>query len=76
MYYVHAGTCKLFIPQGFGNVGFHSCHYLCDSGAKLVGVMEKDGSIVNREDGIDPNALEDYKQVCHPTILGISVHVQ
>ena len=27
--------------------------------------MEKDGSIINREDGIDPKELEDYKLVRH-----------
>ena len=49
--------------QGFGNVGLHSCRYLCRDGAKLIGVMEKDGSIWNEEDGIDPKELEDYKLV-------------
>ena len=46
--------------QGFGNVGMHSCRYLCREGAKLVGVMERDGNIVNREEGIDPKELEEY----------------
>ena len=58
------------ILQGFGNVGLHSCRYLHREGAKLVGVMEKDGSIVNREEGIDPKELEEYKlvsdEMAHP----------
>ena len=36
---------------------------MCRDGAKLIGVMEKDGSIWNEEDGIDPKELEDYKLV-------------
>ena len=48
-------------PQGFGNVGLHSCRYLHREGAKLVGVIERDVSIINREEGIDPKELEEYK---------------
>ena len=29
-----------------------------------MGVAEKDGNIVNYEEGIDPKELEDYKLVC------------
>ncbi|XP_064388922.1 glutamate dehydrogenase, mitochondrial-like [Halichondria panicea] len=46
---------------GFGNMGLHSCRYLHRERAKCVGMMERDVSIVNREDGIDPKELEDYK---------------
>ena len=54
-------VCPLSLSlQGFGNVGMHSCRYLCREGAKLVGVMERDGNIVNREEGIDPKELEEY----------------
>ena len=56
--------------QGFGNVGLHSCRYLHREGAKLVGVMEKDGSIINREEGIDPKELEDYTLANGGSIVG------
>ena len=49
--------------QGFGNVGEHTCQYLCREGAKLVGVIEHNCSIVNREEGIDPDELGKYKKV-------------
>ena len=70
-------TCKILIfvncPQGFGNVGLHSCRYLCRDGAKLIGVMEKDGSIWNDEDGIDPKELEDYKIVSNLKSLWLQI---
>lgn len=32
--------------------------------------MEKDGSIINREDGIDPKELEEYKLANGGSIMG------
>ena len=40
-------------------MGLHSCRYLHRAGAKCIGIIERDGSIINRN-GINPRELEDY----------------
>ncbi|XP_028135384.1 glutamate dehydrogenase, mitochondrial-like [Diabrotica virgifera virgifera] len=59
---------KTVIIQGLGNVGLHSMRFCHRGGCKIIGIKEIDGSIFN-EQGIDPNALEDYK-VAKGTIVG------
>lgn len=52
---------KTFIVQGFGNVGYWASKFLVEDGAKLIGVVEFDGSVYD-PNGIDPDALNKYKQ--------------
>ncbi|XP_012666232.1 glutamate dehydrogenase 1, mitochondrial-like [Otolemur garnettii] len=59
---------KIFVVQGFGNVGLHSMRYLHHFGAKCVGVGESEGSIWN-PDGTDPKEREDFK-LQHGSIMG------
>ena len=47
------------IIQGFGNVGYHAAELLYESGAKIIAVIECNGSVVN-EKGIDIHKLKKY----------------
>ena len=47
------------IIQGFGNVGYHVAELLYESGAKIIAVIERNGSVVN-EKGIDIHKLKKY----------------
>jgi len=51
---------QAIIVQGLGNVGYHAAKFLSEEdGAKIVGVIERDGSISN-PDGIDIEALRQH----------------
>ena len=47
------------IIQGFGNVGYHVAELLYESGAKIIAVIERNGSVMN-EKGIDIHKLKKY----------------
>jgi len=59
---------KTFIIQGFGNVGYYAAKYMTENGAKLIGVVEWDGSIYN-PDGIHVEDLNTYRTK-HRSIMG------
>ena len=51
---------KTIIVQGLGNVGYQAAKFLAEEdGARIVGVIERDGAIVN-ESGIDVDGLRDW----------------
>lgn len=50
---------KRVIIQGFGNVGSYSAKFLHESGAKVIGIAERDGGLYNK-DGIDITALWNH----------------
>jgi glutamate dehydrogenase (NAD(P)+) len=50
---------KRYVVQGFGNVGYYFSKFMSGDKAKLVGVAERDGSIINH-DGIDVEDLKKY----------------
>src|SRR5216110_1410047 len=49
------------IIQGFGNVGSNAAKLMSDSGYKIIGIVEVDGSLYNKN-GIDVEALWEYRQ--------------
>jgi glutamate dehydrogenase (NAD(P)+) len=50
-----------FVVQGFGSVGIHAARLLAAEGARLVGVADSQGALVN-SDGIDVGALIAWKR--------------
>jgi glutamate dehydrogenase (NAD(P)+) len=51
---------KRVIVQGLGNVGFHAAKFLSEEdGALIVGVIERDGALVNDE-GLDVEAVHQW----------------
>jgi len=49
------------IVQGFGNVGSNAALLMAESGYKIVGILEVDGGLYNKN-GINVKALSDYRQ--------------
>jgi glutamate dehydrogenase/leucine dehydrogenase len=50
-YSIYGGDLKgkRVIVQGWGNVGSAGAYYLAQSGAKIVGIIDKDGGLINQE---------------------------
>jgi glutamate dehydrogenase (NAD(P)+) len=49
------------IVQGFGNVGSNAALLMREAGYKVIGILEVDGGLYNRN-GIDVKALAEYRQ--------------
>jgi glutamate dehydrogenase (NAD(P)+) len=56
------------IVQGFGNVGSNAAKLMYESGYKIIGIIEVDGALFNRN-GIDVDALLEYR-TRNGTIVG------
>jgi glutamate dehydrogenase/leucine dehydrogenase len=50
-YDIYGGTVvgKKAVIQGFGNVGSAAAFYLADMGAKVVGIIDREGGIINKD---------------------------
>lgn len=51
---------KTVVIQGYGNVGYWAAKFVHDAGAKVIGVAEYNGGVVN-PNGINPDELDAYK---------------
>lgn len=58
------------IVQGFGNVGSWAAHFFAENGAKIIGVVEKDGAVY-APNGLDVGGLKDF-MAKNTTIKGFS----
>ncbi len=52
---------KRVVVQGLGNVGYHSAKFFQDAGAKVIGLAEYEGAIMN-ENGLDIDALFTHRK--------------
>lgn len=57
-YHIYGGSIKgkRAIVQGFGNVGAASAYYLTQLGAKVVGIIDRNGGLIN-EAGFTPEEM-------------------
>lgn len=62
---------KTFIVQGFGNVGYWAAHFLEQDGAKMIGVQDAYGSLMNTN-GILVEELSNYSKANQGSIIGYS----
>jgi glutamate dehydrogenase (NAD(P)+) len=49
------------IVQGFGNVGSNAARLMAEAGYKVIGILEVDGGLLNKN-GIDVDALWEFRQ--------------
>ena len=52
---------KNVIVQGFGNVGYFSAKYMEEGGATIIGIIEHDGAIYNK-DGLDVEEVHAHRK--------------
>ena len=50
---------KRAIIQGFGNVGSAAAYYLSEMGARIVGIIDRDGGVIN-EDGFTKDEITSF----------------
>ena len=56
---MEGGVWWTFIIQGFGNVGSAAAYYLAQMGAKVVGIIDRAGGVIN-EDGFSFEEIQNF----------------
>jgi glutamate dehydrogenase (NAD(P)+) len=51
---------KVVVIQGFGNVGSYSAKFLFENGAKIIAIVERNGTIIN-QNGLNITKLLEHK---------------
>lgn len=75
-YSIYGGNLKgkRVIVQGWGNVGSAGAYYLAQEGAVIVGIIDREGGLIN-EEGFTFEAIKDLfltkkgNQIQHPNLL-------
>jgi glutamate dehydrogenase (NAD(P)+) len=52
---------KRIVVQGLGNVGYFSCKYLVEEGARVVGIVEREGAIYDAR-GLDFERVAEHRR--------------
>jgi glutamate dehydrogenase/leucine dehydrogenase len=70
-YDIYGGSVvgKKAVIQGFGNVGSAAAFYLADMGAKVVGIIDREGGIINK-DGFTLN--KDGNKLVAPNMISFA----
>ncbi len=60
-YTIYGGSIKgkKAVVQGFGNVGAAAAYYLAEMGAKIVGIIDREGGVIN-EDGFSFEEIKAF----------------
>ncbi len=51
---------KTVVIQGLGNVGYHAGRFLTEAGARVVGIVEREGALYD-PDGLDVEAVHQHR---------------
>lgn len=63
---------KTFVVQGFGNVGYWTSKFVQEGGGKIVAIAERDGIVIDHEQGISVSALKEHTSANNGSVRGFT----